>query len=269
MKSKGRKNGSGHAWGFPYRCQTCKLTEAQCNGTKASGSCIHGLEVTKWGCAQISLSKLNHWSAWCQTPTPQFTSPFYKLSLKAKSDSDATFPSAREEQYQLCWDQGCPDVSQACVHTCATSDAPGCASPPIGLWWIPPSPFFIALDSLSMHHLLLASAAYCLSFVCTLELSAASPAAFTTSLPLLRLLRVLLSSCKRTESCCWILCILSSSGHLPCTLLHWIAGFPVYLSCLFLCLSLVWSNNLMLLNRSESGSDPDVKRSGPVYVYII
>lgn len=87
---------------------------------------------------------------------------------------------------------------------CAASDAPGCASPHSGLWWIPPSPFFIALDSLPMHYSLLASAAGSLGFVCTLELSAASPAAFITSLPLLRLLWVLLCSSKRTESRCWM-----------------------------------------------------------------
>lgn len=42
--------------------------------------------------------------------------------------------------------------------------------------------------------------------------------------------------------------ILSSSGHPTCTLPYWIAVFPVYLSCL----RLIWSNNPILLNKSES-----------------
>lgn len=208
MKIKGHNNDSGHGWGFPYRCQTCTLTEGQYNGTRANGSCIHSLKVIKWACAWISLSKLNHWSAWCQTPD-HFTSPFYKLNLRTKSDSDTTFPSAREEQYQLCWDQGWQVVAvlmwaRHVFTPWAASDAPGCASPPIGLRWISSCTFLVVLDSLPMHHLLLASTAHCLGFESTLELSAPSPAAFTTSLALLRLLWVVLCSSKRTESCCWM-----------------------------------------------------------------
>lgn len=150
---------------------------------------------------------------------------------------------------------------------CAASDVPGWVSPPIGLWWITPSPFFIALDSLSMHHLLLASTAQCLGFEYTLELlhQQLSPPA---------------SLCWGHFGCCYVhpralravaecspLRILSSSGHPPCTLSYSIAVFPM--SSLLLCLRLVWSNNPILLNKNESGSNSDVKRSGPVYAYMI
>lgn len=63
--------------------------------------------------------------------------------------------------------------------------------------------------------------------------------------------------------------VVSSSGQPPYTLPYWIAVFPVYLFCLFLCLRLIWSNNPILLNKNESGRDPDVKRCGLVYVYIV
>lgn len=153
---------------------------------------------------------------------------------------------------------------------CATSDAPGCASPPSGSRWNPLSPFFIALDSLSMQHLHLASTAYCLGFESTLELAATSPAAFTTSLTLLRLLWVLPCSPRRIESCCWMQPIVVFSVLLAIPHAHYHTELPFFLcTCLFLCLRLVWSNNPILLNKRESGSDPDVKKCGPVYANII
>lgn len=143
MKSKGQS--SDHGWYFPayarlVSAQSC--TRVHCNGTKATGNCIHSLKVIKWACPGISFSKLNHCSTWYQTPAAWLTSPSYKLKLfKLKSDSAVIFPSPREKHYwpwqeQGCWIMGLLMRARHMFTHHMASGAQGCVSPLAVLGWI-------------------------------------------------------------------------------------------------------------------------------------